>query len=569
MKNKITLITLILFLVISLSTYASASFEITPDIDTLVPEDALMYFHISNPEKLLESADNFLAATGMNEFTGYMPLQDFIGMLLTSKEDLSLEYLNLSKPAGFALLPSTSEYAEKDDMDFILFVPINTSMNILDLIRNKPEENDFWYTIFMNYLVYFSSEDLMEDFPSNTICDLSQMDTYSDDSLSIYLDIEGLMESFGFDASDIINEIKNQDTSGSDLVTGIIEGYLYLFSQMEVLFSNIALDREGIIFQSDLFFADKMENIIKSFQPADGIKEWSSYLPEKGFIQGIYSMNPEDRKMITGNVLEYLFASSENNAVMSELKRNMVMFSDYIGTGGAFSIDFPPSYAQAGGIKKNNPPQKYIDDVSLPFEIKLNMVTDLTDSEGFLHEFRKFYSDQSLNSFMDSLYADLDFSFHITMEELNINEISPVFRMTYELQDRKIKSGNNFGEMEPVKNFLNNMEFWYHISDDKMYSYIGPQGLEGLKALTDENASEKDWVRSAPDNANLIWEFSLSELMKHIGKMPGLEELAPFSMIRFGSTGYSNFNDGSIHSSANLSSESIRSLFQMIMEPGL
>ena len=56
MKNKITLITLILFLVISLSTYASASFEITPDIDTLVPEDALMYFHISNPEKLFVEA---------------------------------------------------------------------------------------------------------------------------------------------------------------------------------------------------------------------------------------------------------------------------------------------------------------------------------------------------------------------------------------------------------------------------------------------------------------------------------------------------------------------------------
>lgn len=570
MKNKTCFIIIILLLTISFSAWSSASFEITPDIDTLVPEDALIYFQISNPGNLMDSIDNFLIATGINEFIGNMPLQEFISMLLESEDtELSLEYLNLSKATGFAILPSANKHAEKDDVDFMLFIPINTSMNILDLIQTKPEKDDFWYTIFMNYLVYFSSEDLKKNFPQKNISDLSHLDNYSGDSFSMYLDVEGLMESFGFDTSDLIEELQYQDGSGSDFAARIIEGYFHLFSQLEVLFSNITLNRKGITLQSDLFFSDKMENVIKSFQPVDSIKEWSSYLPEEGFIQSIYSMNPEDQKLIMESILDYLFPSSDNDTIMSELKRNMGMFSDYMGTGGAFSIDFIPYFTQPAGIKKNAPPPKDRSDTSLPFGITMSMVTDLTDSEGFLRKFRKYYSDQSLNSLMDSLYTDLDFTFHITMEELNINEISPVFRMTYQVQERKTKSENNFDEMAPVKNFLNNMEFWYHISDEKMYSYIGPQGIEGLKKLILSDSSAEDWVSLSPGNANLIWNFSLSKMLKSMGTIQGLEKLIPLGDISFRFSGFSTFKNGSIHNNANISTQDIINLVQLFMKTGL
>ena len=570
MKNKIGFIIIILLLTIPFLAWSSASFEITPDIDTLVPEDALVYFQISNPENLMESIDSFLITTGMSESIGNMKLQDFFGILLMSKnEDLSIEYLKLSNPVGFAILPSTDKHAEKKDVDFMLFLPINTNMNIWDLLKNKPEEDDFWYTIFMNYLVYFSSEDLKKNFPSNNISNLSHMDTYSNDSLSIYLDIEGMMESFGFDASDIIDEIKYQDTGESDLATRIIEGYFHVFSQLEVLFSNITLNRKGITFKSDLFFSDKMETIINSFQSVNNIKEWNSYLPEEGFLQSIYSMNSVDQKIIMEKILDYLFPSSENDPIMAELKRNMGMFSDYMGNGGAFSLDFIPTITQETGIKKNNSSQKNISDAGFPFGIIINMVTDLTDPEGYLREFRKYYSDQKINDLMDSLYEDLDFSLHITMEELNTNEISPVFKITYQLQDRKTKSENSSSEMEPVKNFLNNMEFWYHISDEKMYSYIGPLGIEGLKKLIFADAPIKEWVSSSPDNANLIWNFSLSRIIKSLGGIQGLEELLLLSDISFGMSGFSGFKDGGMHSSTNIPAEDIMSIFQMIMEMGL
>ncbi|MCK5197460.1 MAG: hypothetical protein KAR21_03880, partial [Spirochaetales bacterium] len=326
MKNKIGFIIIILLLTIPFLAWSSASFEITPDIDTLVPEDALVYFQISNPENLMESIDSFLIATGMNESIGNMKLQDFFGMLLMSKnEDLSIEYLKLSNPVGFAILPSTDKHAEKKDIDFMLFLPINTSMNILDLLKNKPEEDDFWYTIFMNYLVYFSSEDLKKNFPSKNISNLSHLDSYSKDSLSIYLDINGLMKSFDIDPSELVKELKYQDSSGSDFTTRIIEGYFHIFSQLEVLFSNITLNRKGITFQSDLIFSDKMGTIINSFQSVNDIKEWSSYLPEEGFLQSIYSMDSVGQKFMLETILDYLFPSTENDPIMLELKRNMGM----------------------------------------------------------------------------------------------------------------------------------------------------------------------------------------------------------------------------------------------------
>ena len=560
MKNKIGFIIIILLLTIPFLAWSSASFEITPDIDTLVPEDALVYFQISNPENLMESIDSFLIATGMNESIGNMKLQDFFGMLLMSKnEDLSIEYLKLSNPVGFAILPSTDKHAEKKDIDFMLFLPINTSMNILDLLKNKPEEDDFWYTIFMNYLVYFSSEDLKKNFPSKNISNLSHLDSYSKNSLSIYLDINGLMKSFDIDPSELVKELKYQDSSGSDFTTRIIEGYFHIFSQLEVLFSNITLNRKGITFQSDLIFSDKMGTIINSFQSVNDIKEWSSYLPEEGFLQSIYSMDSVGQKFMLETILDYLFPSTGNDPIMLELKRNMGMFSDYMGDGGAFSMDLIPSYTQKTGIKKNDSPQKDISNGDFPFGITINMVTDLTDQEGYLRELRKYYSDQTINNIMGSVY----------MEELNNNEISPVFRMTYQLQESETKSENNFNEMEAVKSFLNNMEFWYHISDEKMYSYIGSQGIEGLKNLINENSPEKEWVSSSPDNTNLIWNFSLSKIIKSLGGIQGLEKLLPLSDISFGMSGFSNFEDGMLHSSTNLPAKDIMSIFRMIMEPGL
>ena len=570
MKNKIGFIIIILLLTIPFLAWSSASFEITPDIDTLVPEDALVYFQISNPENFMESIDSFLITTGLNEMMGRMPLQDFITILLASEEaDFSLEYFDLSKSVGFAILPSTKEYAEKDDVDFMLFLPINTNMNILDLLKNKPEEEDFWYTIFMNYLVYFSSEDLKKNFPSNNISNLSHLDSYSNDSLSIYLDIDGLMKTFDIDTSDLLNELKEQDSSGSDLTSRIIEGYFNLFSQVKILYSNITLNRKGITFKSDLFFSDKIETIINSFQSVNNIKEWSSYLPEEGFIQSLYSMNSVDQKVILEKILDYLFPSSENDPIMSELKRNIGMFSDYMGNGGAFSIDFIPTITQETGIKKNHSSQKNTSDAGFPFGITINIVTDLTDPDGYLRVFRKYYSDQKINNIMDSLYRDLDFSLQITMEELNTNEISPVFRMTYQLQDRKTKSENSSSEMEPVKNFLNSMEFWYHISNDKMYSYMGPLGIEGIKKLIFADAPMKEWVSSSPDNANLIWNFSLSRIIESLGGIQGLEELLLLKNISFGMSGFSGFKDGAVHSSINIPAEDIMSIFQMIMEMGL
>ena len=564
MKNKICLYVSLLLLVISFNAWSSASFEITPDIDTLVPEDALVYFQISNPENLMESIDSFFMATGMNEMTGGMPLQDFIYMLLASEEsDFSLEYLNLSKPVGVVILPSTNKKSEKDDVEFMMFLPINTSINILDLIKNTKEKDDTWTTIFMNYLVYFSSEDLKKSFPSNNISDLSRLDTYSNDSLSIYLDIDGLMNTFDINTSELAKELEYQGNAGSDISKSMVKGYFNLFNQLKVFFSNIELNRKGITFKSDLFFDAEMETIINSFQSVNNIKEWSSYLPEEGFFQSIYSMASVDQKIILERILDYLFPLGENDPIMAELKRNMGMFSDYIGDGGAFSIDFIPLIAQETGKNKNNSSFKNLSDDNFPFGININMVADLTDPEGYLREFKKYYSDQKINNIMDSLYADLDFSLHVTMEEINTNEISPVFRLRYQLQERKTKSENNSSEMEPLKNFLNNMEFWYHISNEKMYSYIGSLGLEGLISMTEKNKTEKNWVISAPDNSNSIWNFSLINILKIPGALSEFENLLPGKNIPFDISGFSTFENGSIHSNANISSEDIGNIYKL------
>ncbi|MDA3941691.1 MAG: hypothetical protein PF693_20670, partial [Spirochaetia bacterium] len=180
MKNKINLITLIFFTFISFSTFASANFEITPDIDTLVPENTLMYFQISNPEELMTSIDNLLFKTGMNELLGNMSIIDFITLQLESEDyGISIDYFNLNHPVGFAILPPSKKFAEKNDVEYMVFIPINTSMDILKLITTKQGNDNSFYKIYMNYLVYFSSEELEKNFPAKKIVNLSNFDKYS------------------------------------------------------------------------------------------------------------------------------------------------------------------------------------------------------------------------------------------------------------------------------------------------------------------------------------------------------------------------------------------------------
>lgn len=570
MKNKIGFIIILLLMTVSFSVWSSASFEITPDIKNLVPEDALMYVQISNLENLIESLDSFLAVTGMNEFLGKMRLRDFFSMLIMSKnEDLSLDYFKLSNPVGFAILPSHNIDAEQKDIEYMLFLPINTDTNILNFLTDKPKVNDISYKIFMNYLVFFSSEELKNNFPSTYNSNLSHLDSYSNDSLSIYFDISGLMDVYDIDVSDLIKEMEYQDSRNLDFTVKLFEGYFNIFSQLDVLFSNTLINRKGITFKSDLFFSEKIKNLITSFQEVNNIKEWSRYLPQEGFIQSIYSIHPEDQKNIMEIMLEYLFPYGESDPFMSEYKRSMEMFTDYMGGGGAFSIDLIPINSRKAVRSKDDLKKKTVSNSGLPFEIRAQMVNDLTDEEGYLQKFREYYSGQTINNLMDSFYADLDFTLHINMEELNIDNFSPVFRMTYQIKKKETKSGNNFKEIEPIIEFLNNMEIWYHISDEKMYTYVGPLGIEGLKKLITIKTPMKSWVKSSPDNANLIWNCSLSRIINSLEGLKGMEMLPPLGNVSFEMSGFSGFKDGEIYSSTNIPAKHIMSIFQIIMEQGL
>ena len=74
------------------------------------------------------------------------------------------------------------------------------------------------------------------------------------------------------------------------------------------------------------------------------------------------------------------------------------------------------------------------------------------------------------------------------------------------------------------------------------------------------------WVSLAPDNTNLIWNFSISQMIKSMGEVPGLEDFPILYDIPFIVSGFSNFEEKMIHSSTNIPPKDIMSIFRMIME---
>ncbi|MEA1910575.1 MAG: hypothetical protein U9N32_02740, partial [Spirochaetota bacterium] len=315
-------------------------------------------------------------------------------------------------------------------------------------------------------------------------------------------------------------------------------------------FSNIKIDRKGISSQSDMFFSEDTEHLLGSFDNTNDIQKWGLFLPEDGLFQSIYSLNSKDSKLLMDKIIDYLFPEIETDPMLIELREYMEFTSQYTGNGGAFSIDISPS----AGKSENE---------IFPFNFSFRMVTELIDSDAFLKEFRDFYSSQSINNIMNSLYSDSEIKIMINMEEIRLNEISPVFKLKYELRERRTKSGNNYSEMDPVISFLNNVEFWYYIAEDKMYSYMGSKGIEGLKETIIPNDHEKEWISTAPDNSNLIWNFSLTNILKLLEFLPEIKDFIPENNLSFDISGFTRIGNGSIQSNANISSKDIGNIFRI------
>ncbi|MDA3939971.1 MAG: hypothetical protein PF693_11810, partial [Spirochaetia bacterium] len=322
------------------------------------------------------------------------------------------------------------------------------------------------------------------------------------------------------------------------------------FYLIDSLFSNIKLDRKGISFQSDIIFSEDTEKLLSSFNNNKDIKKWGSYLPEEAFIQSIYSLDSKDYQMVLDNIIDYLFPEDEKDPLSLELKQNMDIFSQYLGNGGAFSIDITPNMDVTN------------EDI-FPFDFSLRMVLELSNSDKFINEFRNFYTNQSLNKIMNNLYNDPGFSLQLNMEEKSFNELSPVFKIKYDIKKKRLKSNSNSNEMDPVMNFLNNIENWYHIADNKLYSYMGSNGFEGLKQLTLANNKEKDWVNTAPNDSNVVWNVSLTNILTLLDTLPELGEMIPANNLSFDVSGFSSIENGSIYSSTLISAENIGNVFEV------
>ncbi len=552
MKNKkATLVTLMLLL-FTLSISATATFEITPDINTLVPENSLIYFQISNPDKFAQSMDRFLESTGLNQSIGNMAILDFLGMTMESDNSrMSLDYIDLTKPVGFAMFPKETNVNDEKDMDFMMFLPVNKNKDILDIVSEKPEGGDYWYKLYMNYIVFFSAETIKSNFPPEDIKDLSGINSYESDSFTIYMDMNGFIQYLYPDSSKMSHGSGLQDSGESDFSANLIEGYFAMLGEIKAIISNITLNRQGITLENNLIFKDALESQIVDFKSPSGIKKWSPFLPEKGIFQSIFTLDSENRNFLMKTITDYLLSADEGNPVVSELKQSMETFSRFRGNGGIFSINLSPP-----GSKSSE----------LPFRFDISMVTDITDTDGFIRELTNYYSSRTFTDMMNKLDPEKDYSIGSSIEEQESKGPGRIFRIKYHLEERKTKSDDRSADRS--EDFPWQMEFWYYFADNKVYSYFGSGGFEGLENLINGSSTEKKWVSSAPGESSMIWEFSPGDLLKVLSSFPGLDEFISADGAPFNMSGFAGFSNGSLNSTTQISTENIINLLQLLPGKG-
>jgi hypothetical protein len=391
-------------------------------------------------------------------------------------------------------------------------------------------------------------------YPLDKYLDLSSLSKYKEDSITVYIGMDTIMEKFGPLITGGIGMAKGMFSPGmydpgmdpamAGTIEKVLDFYFTLVIKIVDIAKNInnltygaAVNAEGAEIKSA---ADVMpDNYVADFVNAAGsggnIKEYAKYLPDNYMVTMLGNIEPEAVKMLGLGMLDmFADASFFDTADLNAVKKVSSEMYDAMGkrTAAAFNIDFDMGLLEgiSGDVTMQNP----ADIKSMLAEaVKIDLITvyELKDSVVFRNSMREMINGGLVSKLVNNFYRELGMRLSVSMREKVVEKgfeydiVSYAFDMSEFIKNMSGGDLEDKFQMQLMNEMLSavmeKFDVYIHYTDNQCFMTMGnPEFLKSIvenNSYTEGNIAEseafKESLEEIPDDSNYFFQLSIAGLV--------------------------------------------------------
>ena len=542
----------IIFLLIAAGFFISCGAQVSK-IETLVPEDAIFFMQVKNPEGLFTDIDSFLVSTQFNMFTGSKNTKSILADAVAGS-GLNLEQIDTTQPLGMAMMMSGGFAAEPEP---IVFIPMVNPDSDIKSLESTLAPLSIIVKRVDNYAILITSSEIAESYPLSTHLDLSSLSKYEDNSITAFINMKSIMVKFGPMITGGLGMVKSMlgpEMYGADsdpatiallskfidMYFAFIEKFIDIAKYINDLSYSAAVNAMGVQIKSS---SSVMEgNYVADFINAAGtnsdIKDYAKYLPDNYMFSGIGNMNPEAMRMLGIGMLDILTeVSIFDEADINELIQASNKLYDAMGSKTAFAMDFKIDMSLLTDMSDLATLQDPADINSIlgeAFSFDMIAVYELTDPDLFRNTMEDIVNGGLVSKIINSIYRDLGMKFSASYRDKVVENGFEYDILSYDIDISDFFAGMfDDGSLEAkfqmqmmsmiIDVLMEKFKYYLHFTDTQCFMTMSNDGLGLLKSLVDkdsytggnmaESAVFKDVFTDIPAVSNYIFQFSVTNLM--------------------------------------------------------
>jgi len=471
-------------------------------IAKLVPEDALLYAQVSNPELFLSNTDAFIANVGLSMFMGGKNLES----TLASVPDLGWSDLkkavDLKRPLGMVM-----SGASMDNPSIRLLVPVIDIKSLTSLLESK---NAKVIGPFNGYAVVFPNEGEAPVYPLAKHMDISLLKAYPAHSVAMIMSYNKIF------TPEMLSSLDEESGPAKPFI-GIMKD---MIASMDKIAFAVAVDGKTVSLKEDLTYVkgSAYEKMGTMYGEAGRL----AYLPRltTSEMLGVVSNAAIKDTAIFGSLMKPLFtligiSETDGAAIIALVNESTANF----GGQGFASID----------VDYQGPADAEPLDIMKGLSLNVTAASDLKSSDTAKAQLKKGIdlSNTLITSIMAKLMAaekgvesmtaaDLPVTFSFALLE-NQNESGVAhdqIQFSYLAQDPAIADETSFAEgMDLIRKLIDTRIAY---KDNVQYFSMGTNSLENLKAIQSATPAGKSISSMEAYKALSVFLHEKPSMVMHI-----------------------------------------------------
>jgi hypothetical protein len=533
-------------------------------MEQFVPENALCYLHVGDPDAFFESIDSFFEPLGGLPAMGPVPVKDFIETTVESTTPLQCDWFDFTKPWGCAVIPSGGGYM---DVDVEVYIPL------IDAGKYHKKIEDYVTKLGRvfcrqsgNYLIVSTVEKKEKNILSKKGLDLKELAAYEASSVSCYVNTKELFKGIGgsmdafkenvFGSPELRHEFG--ESFNEDMTVNLLDTVAGILGQVEQYTFNLRADGEGITWKSMSAFTKEgsIHELNTSIKPLKGIKGCADRMPSRWLYSTAYNLNREFRTAFMEKYMSFLLSVLDVDEALE------TAFLQYLGTctaaaGSTMSVGFDLDVDTSGlsdrsteRLLKGKGKEEDLDVLSSVFPrlIKANALVcmEMEDKKTLRTSVEKLITDDVLQGLFDSVFKATGISWSVSYKKdlrsdgFLYDEIS--FVVSYSEQAVKGNmmkpSSSLYQDLAAILDvFFKHHPLLIHWGDRECYMVLGSDPLPLLKAVAEKKKYPQEslvqtevfrrFSEKMPDDAHVMGHLSLKRLFHLASQVPLLGTTIP------------------------------------------